>query len=156
MTTSLSDVPRQHEWTLAVTGAVEKPLELDREDLLEHATAATCDDFDCLERRTASEETYHGVALSSLLDWARPTDDADYALVRAAGGDYAAGFERDRLETYVLAVAVDDADPIPLYDGGPARLFPTDDEGDCWQNVKWVTEVELRVEDPFGEATARS
>jgi DMSO/TMAO reductase YedYZ molybdopterin-dependent catalytic subunit len=142
------------DWSLTVSGAVGHEVEWSRTELSRFETIPVSDEFDCVDARERASATYRGVRVSDLLDRVAGGSQANFALVHAASGEYTAAFERSRLDSYVLAVERD-GQRIPLEDGGPLRLFPTSDAGDCWQNVKWVVEIELRSEDPTEEATAR-
>jgi DMSO/TMAO reductase YedYZ molybdopterin-dependent catalytic subunit len=142
-------------WTLDVTGAVDRPLELTRADLAAFPLEAFHEDFDCEAGWTAEGLAWRGLRLSALLDRASPTDDGEYGLVRAMDGDYACSFPLDRLDGALLALELD-GEPLPPVHGGPARLVPTGDARDCWESVKWVSEIELLDHEPTAADTAES
>lgn len=141
-------------WTLGVTGTVEGPLELTRSDLDSFPAETFRGDFVCEEGWVAEDLAWRGVRVGRLLERACPTDASEYGLVRSMDGDYACSFPLERLAESVLAVELDD-EPLDVEHGGPARLVPTDGERDCWESVKWVSEIELLERAPTEADTAR-
>lgn len=141
-------------WTLDITGAVDRPLELDRDALFEHSLEPFHEDFECEAGWTAEGLAWRGLRVGTLLDRASPTDEGEFGLVRAMDGDYACSFPVDRLGDALLALELD-GEPLSTAHGGPARLVPTGD-GDCWESVKWVAEIELSTHEPTAADTAKS
>lgn len=141
------------DWDLRVTGAVERPLRLDESDLDSLPREARTDDFECAEGWVAEGLSWRGVPVAALLDRATPTAGSEYALVRSMDGDYACSFGLNALSNAVLAVELD-GDPLPVEHGGPARLVPGSDDADCWESVKWVSEIELATAEPTAADTA--
>jgi DMSO/TMAO reductase YedYZ molybdopterin-dependent catalytic subunit len=141
-------------WTLDVTGSVDRPLALTRDDLSDHSLASFHEDFECEAGWTAEGLSWRGLRVETLLDRAEPTENAAYGLVRAMDGDYACSFPVARLHEAILALKLD-GEPLPVAHGGPARLVPTGD-GDCWESVKWVAEIELLEGEPTAADTAQS
>lgn len=142
-------------WTLDVTGSVDRSLALTREDLSEYPLDPFHEDFDCEAGWTAEGLAWRGIRVGTLLDRAEPTADAEYGLVRAMDGDYACSFPVERLHDALLALELD-GDPLPTVHGGPARLVPTGDDRDCWENIKWVSTIELLDDEPTAADTAES
>jgi DMSO/TMAO reductase YedYZ molybdopterin-dependent catalytic subunit len=137
------------DWTVTLTGAVADDRTLTVPDL---ARGRALDSSTACEGETAPDQRWVGTTVGAVLDGADPRPTASHALVRSADPDYACGFALDRLRDAVLAVRVD-GDPIPTGRGGPVRLLVPD--ADCWERVKWVTQVEV-LESPPGDAdTAR-
>jgi DMSO/TMAO reductase YedYZ molybdopterin-dependent catalytic subunit len=135
------------EWAVRVQGAVADPIAVRATDLPATAVVETgtdCDGADAADR-------WEGVYVTDLFD---PTTEATHALVRSVDPDYACGFALDDLAGAVLAVEVD-GDPIPTARGGPVRLLPGGDGVDCWERVKWVTEIEVLDGPPEEGDTAR-
>lgn len=148
------DVPDElptDEWTLAVRGSVREPRTFDAADLAAFPMETFSGDFECEAGWVAEGLSWRGVRVGDLLESVGPAPESQYALVRAADGDYACSFPLDRLETAVLSLELD-GEPLPTEHGGPARLIPTGD-GDCWESVKWVDSIALTAEPP--EDTAR-
>ncbi|MFT4946487.1 MAG: DMSO/TMAO reductase YedYZ molybdopterin-dependent catalytic subunit, partial [Natronomonas sp.] len=68
-------------------------------------------------------------------------------------GDYACSFRLDRLSSSVLAIELD-GEPLPQEHGGPARLIPTGAGSDCWESIKWVSEIEITTDPASTKDTA--
>ncbi len=64
--------------------------------------------------------------------------------------EYACSLPLERLSNSILALELD-GEPLPVEHGGPARLVPHDADRDCWESIKWVSEIEIG-ETPFAEA----
>ena len=141
-------------WTLDVSGSVGRPLQLERRDLTAFPVETFTEDFACTEGWVAEGLSWRGIRLGELLDRAAPAAGSECALVRASDGEYACSFTIDRLAESLLAVELD-GDPLPPEHGGPARLVPTDSDSDCWESIKWVSEIELGTSSLAAESTAR-
>ncbi|MFB6091572.1 MAG: molybdopterin-dependent oxidoreductase [Haloquadratum sp.] len=141
------------EWTLRVTGAVSRPLCLSRDDVVALPDGELTDDFTCVEGWRAQDLSWRGVRVETVLSRASPRAAARYVLVHAMDGDYASAFPIDRARDALLAFELD-GEPLPVEHGGPARLVPTDDGADCWESIKWVTEIEVLETEPASRDTA--
>lgn len=142
------------DWVLSVTGAVDQPLELTLDDVEALPSETFTDDFACVEGWVAEAVSWRGVRLAELFALAEPTSASEFALVHAMDDDYACSFTLDRLADAVLAVELD-GDPLPVEHGGPARLVPTATDSDCWESIKWVSEIEVHETDPGDDDTAK-
>ena len=144
------DVARDLDaWELRVTGAVDRPLSLARDDLASLSDETVVDDFACVEGWKATDLAWGGVRCETLLERADPAAASEHALVRATDGDYACAFPLGRLSDALLAVELE-GEPLPVEHGGPARLVPVGADVDCWEHVTWVAEIEVG-EKPFRE-----
>lgn len=141
------------DWSLTVIGAVECALHLSATDLHDLKSRTVHDDFSCLEGWTADGLNWHGVPTGTLLDRARPRREAVYGLVHGMDKNYACGVELARLRNGLLALELN-GDPLLLEHGGPARLVLPNDQSECYENVKWVTQIEILDEPPTEHDTA--
>lgn len=141
-------------WVLRVTGAVSQPLRLSQEDLWALPDGDHTDDFSCVEGWRAKDLSWHGVRGETVLTQAAPTTDATHVLVHAMDGDYASSFTIERIQDALLAFELD-GEPLGIEHGGPARLVPTDDGADCWESIKWVSEIEVLEKEPAARDTAK-
>jgi len=142
------------DWQLRVTGAVSSPLRLGPSELADHPAVTVAEDFECREGWVAADLSWRGIRVERLLDRAAPTVDDGHVLVRAMDGDYACAFPVGRVADAVVAVGLD-GDPLPVEHGGPARLVPTDEGSDCWESVKWVSELRVTDAEPVDRDTAK-
>jgi DMSO/TMAO reductase YedYZ molybdopterin-dependent catalytic subunit len=152
------DVPdgvEPSDWRLRVTGAVDRPLDLDPDEITALPTETITEDFECLDGWTAEDCSWRGVRIGSLFGLAEPTVEEGYVLVHAMDGDYACSLSIERAVDALLAVGLDGGS-LPVEHGGPARLVPTGEGADCWESVKWVSALEIRAEDPVDDDTAKT
>lgn len=141
-------------WTLDVIGSVDTPLELSRREFDSFPTETFEGDFVCDEGWVAEGLTWRGVRIEQLFDHASLAEISQYGLVRSMDGDYACAFPLNRLAESVLAFELD-GEPLDIEHGGPARLVPTADDRDCWESVKWVSEIEVLEQVPPEADTAK-
>ena len=149
-THAVPDAVDPDDWTLRVTGTVDRPLRLSAADLESFPLETVTDDFACVEGWSAEGLAWRGVRVDDVLEGAGPTTGSEHALVRAMDGDYACGFPLEALSDALLAIELD-GEPLPVEHGGPARLVPTGTDRDCWESVKWVSEIRVG-ETPFSDA----
>ncbi len=135
-------------WTLRVHGAVEEAFELDWEAFAGLARTGLRADFHCVTGWSRLEVRWEGVALSALLERARPTGTA--AFVRFADG---ADYDTTVPLAYALEVGALLADReaganLAPEHGGPLRAVVPGRYG--WKSCKWVREIELLEEERLG------
>lgn len=141
-------------WTLDIHGSIGHRVRLDRDELRDFPAETFIDDFGCVEGWIANDLSWRGIRVGEILDRAEPTLGSDHALVRSLDGDYACSFPIDRLAEALLAFELD-GEPLAPEHGGPARLVPTDGDSDCWESIKWVSEIELAESPLETDATAK-
>lgn len=140
-------------WSLQVDGAVEQVLEFDTTDLSKLELRTVSDDFFCIEGWTAEGLEWRGVPVETLINRAQPITGVAYGLVHGMDEDYACGFTLERLSHGLLALELD-GEPLPVEHGGPTRLVLPDEESDCYESVKWVTQIEILDQPPTERDTA--
>ena len=147
------DVPTEVDpegWSLRVHGTVDRPLRFTRDDLASFPLETAAEDFECVEGWVAEGLSWRGVRVETILERAEPSEESECGLVRAMDGDYASSFPLDRLASAILALELD-GEELPVEHGGPARLVPADADSDCWESIKWVSEIQVS-ETPFSGA----
>ena len=149
-THAVPDAVEPDDWALRVTGTVDRALRLAPTDLESFPLETVTDDFACAEGWVADDLAWRGVRVGAIFERAGPSAETEYALVRAMDGDYACSFPLETLSEALLAVQLD-GESLPVEHGGPARLVPTGADRDCWESVKWVTELRIG-EAPFSDA----
>lgn len=125
-------------WRLAVTGAVDRPLELSLADLGSMGAGSSDAVLDCTSGWVLRTR-WDGVPLAAVLDEAGPRPSAGYATVRSVTGWYARLPLREARRA-ILATSVAGR-PLPHGNGAPCRLVAADRRGLEW--VKWVSEIEI-------------
>ena len=125
-------------WRLVVDGAVERPLELDLEELAGLGPAARVATIDCTGGWYARQR-WTGVPVRAILDAAGAHDDARSISVESVTG-YGRRFSIDHARRLLLATHVA-GEKLTHGHGYPVRLVVSDRRGFDW--VKWV--VRIRV-----------
>lgn len=151
------DVPEvvdEKQWMLDLHGEVEQRIRLDQDDLMEFPAETYSDKFACVEGWVTERISWRGIRLSEILSRTKITADGQYAIVRAMDSEYACAFPLQRLRDSLLAVELN-GEALPREHGGPARLVPMDFESDCWESIKWVSEIEITPRVEPAEDTAK-
>lgn len=126
------------QWRLTIDGAVERPLELDYEQVTELARDGLEATLDCTGGWFTTQE-WSGVSVSRLLAMAAPKPGWRSIEVESVTG-YSRRFSAGEAETALLALAVAGR-PLTHGHGAPARLVVPDHRGFDW--VKWVRRIRL-------------
>lgn len=135
--------------SVAIHGAVARPLELEPPELAALADTEVVVDFHCHEGWSRLGERWRGVRLAALLSLAGAGDDGRYVTV--ASGDYTAVLGREQAEDPRVLLAVErNGRPLRVADGLPRLVGPAD--WDCFTSVKAVERIEVTHEP--AEATA--
>ena len=138
----------QDTWTLEITGAVAKPATLRWADLLALPAMEEARDVHCVTGWSLLDARFTGVSIRDVLALAAPTADARFAILRSADG-YSTNLGLDDL--YAPGVMLAHAfagEPLIAAHGGPVRLLVS--HLYLWKSAKWVTGIELLVEDSPG------
>jgi DMSO/TMAO reductase YedYZ molybdopterin-dependent catalytic subunit len=126
------------EWRLAIGGAVERPLLLSYDQLMELETSTITAILDCTGG-WYSEQTWRGVTVARLLELSEVTDAARSVTFEAITG-YKRRFTLDEAGQYLLATSVA-GEPLSHGHGFPLRLVAPDQRGVNW--VKWLSRIRL-------------
>jgi len=129
-------------WTLVVDGMVESPQTYRFADVLGLTRQDQSTDFFCVEGWVVQDVPWNGVALTTLLDAARPTAQASHLTFHTFGDKYneslpiAVAREAHSLMGYGVGDAT-----LPLAHGFPLRLVVPRLLG--YKNAKYVYRIEL-------------
>jgi hypothetical protein len=138
-TTFLGDTPPSADigsWRVAVTGRVDRPLDLELAELAALGLTETTAVLDCTSG-WAIETAWSGTPLAAVLDAARVAQGARRVMVRSTTG-WTSTLPLHEARRCLLATGLGGA-ALPLGNGAPVRLVVPDRRGLDW--VKWVSEV---------------
>jgi DMSO/TMAO reductase YedYZ molybdopterin-dependent catalytic subunit len=138
------------QWTLRVSGLVEKPVQWTWKEFLELPRVRVFSDFHCVTRWSRLGNIWEGVSTAELLRLAGgPKPEA--AFVTAHGYDRAFTTNlplADLLAEDVLVAITHDGQPISTDHGGPARLIVP--RLYAWKSAKWLSAIQLTTTDRAG------
>lgn len=143
---------RLNEWSLAITGLVERPMTLTYDQLLAKPTISQIVTLECVGNTVAGEfistTEWKGVSLRALLEEAGVSAVAYDVVFRAADG-YSDGIRLDRaMAGDVLIAHSMNGVPLPLGHGFPARMIVPGHYG--MKSVQWLTAIDVVAEDYKG------
>lgn len=152
--TALS-IPRVdlREWTLSVTGMVQRPYTIDFSDLLDMRMVERDITLSCVSNRVGGElvgnARWLGVPLTEILDRAGVQPGAGQIVGRSVD-DFTVGFPVEAAydgREALVAVGMN-GEPLPFEHGFPARLVVAGLYGYV-SATKWLSEIELTTWDGF-------
>ena len=129
-------------YRLTIDGAVEKPLSLSWQDVMDLPQAAQTTDFHCVTGWTVGNVHWVGVRLSTLWGMAKPTAEAKFANFISMEHPYVdtLSMAQTTLPEVMLAHSMGNA-PLSRAHGAPMRLIIPEMYG--YKNVKWLHRIEL-------------
>jgi DMSO/TMAO reductase YedYZ molybdopterin-dependent catalytic subunit len=152
--TALS-VPRVDlaEWTLSVTGMVDRPYSIDFSDLLDMRMVERDVTLSCVSNRVGGNlvgnARWLGVPLAEILDRAGVQSGAEQVVGRSVD-EFTVGFPVEAVydgREALVAVGMN-GEPLPFEHGFPARLVVAGLYGYV-SATKWLSEIELTTWDGF-------
>jgi DMSO/TMAO reductase YedYZ molybdopterin-dependent catalytic subunit len=146
----VGDVPTfgPGEWTLTVSGLVERPFTVGLDELRALPSVTVTTDIHCVTKWSKFDTTWTGVRVRDLFDRAGVDPSATHVLGHAEYG-YSANLPlADATADRSLVVyAYEDEDIEPVH-GGPVRLFVP--HLYFWKSSKWLRGLELLAGDTPG------
>jgi len=132
-------------WSLPITGMVEKPLRLTYTDFLKRPSIEKMVTLQCIDNEVSGElisnAVWKGVSLASLLQEAKPAEVAQDVIFYGAD-DYSDSIPLDRALNYDVFLAYQmNGVPLPKEHGFPLRAVVPGLYG--IKNVKWLTKIEV-------------
>ena len=135
-------------WRLQVYGLVERELDLSWQEFVGLPPITVIADFHCVTQWSRLDNTWEGVAFSTLVNAARPLATARHVMVYCYG-DYSVNIDlKSLLGDDVLLAYRHDGQDLDLDHGGPLRLVVPKRYG--WKSAKWVHSLELMDEERLG------
>jgi len=159
------------QWRLSVDGMVERPLELDLDELLRVPARKLSAVFECygnplepdFAARSVANVVWRGVSLRDLLDRAGVRPDARFVWLEGLdsgtfAGTYCERYVKDipvarALHDDVLVAYAMNGEPLTAEHGSPARIVVPGYFGTS--SVKWLSRVTLAAARPEGLFTTR-
>lgn len=143
---------RVNEWSLSITGLVERPRTLDYSQLLAKPTVSQIVTLECVGNTVAGEfmstAAWEGASLRSLLEESGAQTDAYDVVFRAADG-YSDSIRLDRaIPGDVMLAHRMNGVPLPPGHGFPVRVIVPGHYG--MKSVQWLTEIEVVARDYKG------
>jgi len=128
------------KWSLQVTGAVTRPLDLTYAEVLALSTSEVTTTLDCTGG-WYTVQTWQGIRLVELLTQAQIRPEAVEIVLRGVQG-YTAPFTLEQAQEILLATHVG-GEVLNHSHGFPLRAVVASRRG--WHWVKWLTEIEVRT-----------
>ena len=135
-------------WQFKLFGLVEEEIVLDWEQMTSLEMVTVDAPFHCVTQWSRLQNTWQGVAFSTLMGLARPKPEAKYVVSHCYGG-YTTNLPLSVLmDDDVLLAYRHDGESLSAEHGGPVRLVVPKRYG--WKSAKWVNGIELTEEDVPG------
>ncbi len=133
------------DYRLAVRGLVDRPLDLDFDDLADMEPTHLTRDFQCVTGWRVPDVAWTGVRLRDLLERAGVDDRATAVRFVSFDGAYSESLTlaQARRDDVLVAYALEGA-PLSSAHGGPARLYVAPMYG--YKSCKWLETIELTAE----------
>jgi DMSO/TMAO reductase YedYZ molybdopterin-dependent catalytic subunit len=131
----------EETWSLKVHGEVENELELSYKQLLDlRRTEQTCD-IHCVTSWSKFDMHWEGVRFRDLMELAKPTEKAHYAIFECAQG-YTTNLPIESLyDDDVLVAYRAQGQPLPPEHGGPVRMLVP--KKYFYKSAKWLQGIRL-------------
>lgn len=141
------NVPLDH-WRLDVTGAVEHPLSLDWQQLLQLPQSKEVTDIHCVTTWSRYDNEWAGVFTHDLLDAAMPKPEATHVTLSSYDG-YTTNVPLDDFAaSNAMLVHTWQGKPLTREHGGPLRLVIP--HLYFWKSAKWLQKIEFMTADKPG------
>ncbi len=130
------------EYSLAISGKVEKPTTLTVADLSKLPQTSMTKDFQCVTGWRVSDVPWRGVLLRDLLESVNADMNAAALTFRSFDGVYTESLTMGQAlrDDMLIATSMFDA-PITTNHGGPVRLYAAPMYG--YKSIKWLSEIEV-------------
>jgi DMSO/TMAO reductase YedYZ molybdopterin-dependent catalytic subunit len=128
-------------WDLELSGLVERPFTLTRDELLALPRVTVDADMHCVTGWTTLDNTWEGVSFRTLRDMASPLPEAKWVIAHGANG-YTSNLSLEAMdEADVLVAWRNHGQDLAPDHGWPLRLVVP--KRYAWKSAKWLTGLEF-------------
>ena len=136
------------EWTLKITGLVEKERTLTYDEFIALPQVEVFSDIHCVTTWSRYDNSWEGVSTGTIKEIAGIKAEAKYVMVQGEGGFTTNLSLEDFLQPDVLFALKHDGKPLTAEHGAPMRLVVP--RLYFWKSAKWVTGIEFAAKDKPG------
>jgi DMSO/TMAO reductase YedYZ molybdopterin-dependent catalytic subunit len=147
ITPNLPHIPLD-EWSLIISGLVEKPRKYTWNEFITLPQKAITSDFHCVETWSVKDQKWEGVQFQTIIDKVQPNKNARYVYLKAYD-TYTTSLPISELEEddVLLAHRLNN-EPLPQPLGGPMRLVVPKKYG--YKSIMWLHEIFFSDRDKLG------
>jgi DMSO/TMAO reductase YedYZ molybdopterin-dependent catalytic subunit len=135
-------------WDMEVSGLVEEPFTLTYQELLDLPRVTVDADMHCVTGWTTLDNTWEGVSFRTLVERAKPTDEAKWVIAHGANG-YTSDLSFEAMDDDdVLLAWRNHGEDLTAEHGWPLRLVVP--KRYAWKSAKWLTGLEFTAKNSRG------
>lgn len=135
-------------WDMEVSGLVEEPFTLTYQELLELPRVTVDADMHCVTGWTTLDNTWEGVSFRTIVERAKPTDEAKWVIAHGANG-YTSDLSFEAMDDDdVLLAWRNHGEDLTAEHGWPLRLVVP--KRYAWKSAKWLTGLEFTAKNSRG------
>ena len=135
-------------WDLEVSGLVEEPFTLTYQELLDLPRVTVDADMHCVTGWTTLDNTWEGVSFRTIVERAKPTDEAKWVIAHGANG-YTSNLSFEAMDDDdVLLAWRNHGEDLTAEHGWPLRLVVP--KRYAWKSAKWLTGLEFTAKNSRG------
>jgi DMSO/TMAO reductase YedYZ molybdopterin-dependent catalytic subunit len=135
-------------WDMEVSGLVEEPFTLTYQELLDLPRVTVDADMHCVTGWTTLDNTWEGVSFRTIVERAKPTDEAKWVIAHGANG-YTSDLSFEAMDDDdVLLAWRNHGEDLTAEHGWPLRLVVP--KRYAWKSAKWLTGLEFTAKNSRG------
>ena len=135
-------------WDMEVSGLVEEPFTLSYQELMDLPRVTVDADMHCVTGWTTLDNTWEGVSFRTIVERAKPTDEAKWVIAHGANG-YTSDLSFEAMDDDdVLLAWRNHGEDLTAEHGWPLRLVVP--KRYAWKSAKWLTGLEFTAKNSRG------
>ena len=135
-------------WDMEVSGLVEEPFTLSYQELMDLPRVMVDADMHCVTGWTTLDNTWEGVSFRTIVERAKPTDEAKWVIAHGANG-YTSDLSFEAMDDDdVLLAWRNHGEDLTAEHGWPLRLVVP--KRYAWKSAKWLTGLEFTAKNSRG------